>query len=176
MSAVSSLLSSSTVWNLSKLNSASTVSSTSGTISSSSTSATTSSDSVDISKPGELYSKLQALQKSDPAKFKEVVSDIAQKLKTASESQTGNEAKMTSDLAAKFQSVADGGDISQLKPPSPPSGQGAPNQTGISAYAQQSAMSSTDSSQSAGGTHGPSSEMKALFDSFVDEVNTALGS
>ena len=77
-------------------------------------------DSLSISKPAEMFSKLEQLKASDPEKFKQVVTDIASKLKSAAEKQSGPAAAMLSDLAGKFENVAKGGDLSQLKPPNPP--------------------------------------------------------
>ena len=76
------------------------------------------SDSASFSKLSDFFSKLQQLQSSDPAKFKEICADIAEKLKAAAQ-QLGDTpgGKMLSDLAAKFESAAQTGDVSQLKPP-----------------------------------------------------------
>ena len=82
-------------------------------------------DSVETSNPAEFFSKLQELQESDPEKFKEVVSDIADQLEAAAEDEDLSSASsMLSDLAAKFRDVANGGDISQLRPPEPPANPG----------------------------------------------------
>ncbi|HEX7556832.1 MAG TPA: hypothetical protein VF338_09425 [Leptolinea sp.] len=82
-------------------------------------------DSVDTSNPSEFFNKLQALKESDPAKFKEVVSSIADKLEAAAKDEDLTSASsMLTDLAAKFRDVANGGDISQIKPPEPPANRG----------------------------------------------------
>lgn len=82
-------------------------------------------DSVETSNPAEFFSKLQALQESDPEKFREVVTSIADQLEAAAEDEELTSASsMLSDLAAKFRDVANGGDISQLKPPEPPANPG----------------------------------------------------
>ncbi|GAP21594.1 hypothetical protein [Leptolinea tardivitalis] len=82
-------------------------------------------DSMESSNPSEFFSKLQDLQESDPEKFQEVVSSIADKLEAASEDEDLSSASsMLSDLATKFRDVANGGDISQLKPPEPPANPG----------------------------------------------------
>lgn len=126
-------------------------------------------DTLDISKPAELYSKLQQLAESDPEKLKEVCSSIAEKLNTAAES---SDDPMLSDLAEKFQNVADGGDVSQLKPPPPPGGGGKPN--GIEQYSKQQDSKLVDflsSSQS-----GNKTDADELLSSILEEVNSALAS
>jgi hypothetical protein len=140
-------------------------------------------DATELSKPAELYAKLQQLQQSDPEKFKAVTADIAAKLKAAAADQgDGFGGKMLSDLAAKFEAVANGGDITQLKPPSgpPPGGGGGPQ--GPARFKNQDDElllnllnglngdqdTTQDSTQS--GT-----SIKDLFASFVDEVTQALG-
>jgi hypothetical protein len=76
---------------------------------------------ADFTKPAELYSKLQQLKEEDPEKFTQLMTDIAEKLKAAAaETDDENEKAILTDLAKKFQSVADGGDLSQLLPPPPP--------------------------------------------------------
>jgi hypothetical protein len=74
-------------------------------------------DTVSLSGQGQFLSKLQALQASNPQKFKDVLSQAASDLQTAA-AQAGNTAQgqSFSNLATKFQDVANGGDISQLKP------------------------------------------------------------
>ena len=88
------------------------------------TSATsTAAASTDVSKPGELLSKLEQLKEKDPTKFKQVMSDMATKLKNLASSDTDSAgAKRLTDLASKFQTAADTGDLSALQPPKPPSG------------------------------------------------------
>ena len=77
-------------------------------------------DASAISSPGQLYSNLQKLQAQDPTTFKTVVAQIASQLQTAAREQ-GDTAQglFLSNLAQKFQNVANGGDLSQLTPTSP---------------------------------------------------------
>jgi hypothetical protein len=74
-------------------------------------------DTVSLSGQGRFLSKLQALQASNPQKFKQVLSQVASELQTAA-GQAGNtsRAQSLSSLANKFQDVANGGDLAQLKP------------------------------------------------------------
>lgn len=77
--------------------------------------------SADFSKPAEFFNKLTQLKEKDPDKFMEVVSTMTEKLKSAAaDYRSGPEGKMLSGLAAKFEEVANGGDVSQLRFPEPP--------------------------------------------------------
>jgi len=73
-------------------------------------------DTVNISGPGQLLSELQQLQQTDPSKLRQVADDIAQQLQTAAQQQgqTGFGQFLT-NLANKFENVADTGDASQLQ-------------------------------------------------------------
>lgn len=72
------------------------------------------SDSVDLSQTADFFNKMQQLEQTDPNKFKEVLTKLAEKLQSAH----GFEEQVFSDLA---QSVANGADISQLLTESSPS-------------------------------------------------------
>lgn len=79
---------------------------------------TDSSDSSKVSGPAAMMSKLKALQKSDPAKFKEAVTAVSRKLSEEAESATDDKQKsMLSDLAKKFESAGESGDLSALQRP-----------------------------------------------------------
>jgi trimeric autotransporter adhesin len=74
-------------------------------------------DAASVSGPAQTMNKLQALQKSDPAKFKEVMSTISDKLSSAAQSSTSPaEQKALTDAAARFKSAGDSGDLSALAP------------------------------------------------------------
>jgi len=82
-------------------------------------------DSSSLSGPVELFRKLEALSKSDPAKFKQATLEISEKLTEEADSSTDPGAKeMLTGLAAKFKEASQTGDASVLKPPqgSPPAG------------------------------------------------------
>ncbi len=79
-----------------------------------------STDSVSFSKPGQLFSQLQQLAQTDPDKFKEVCQKIADKLNEAAQNEEGGANRMLSDLASRFESAAQSGDASELRPPPPP--------------------------------------------------------
>lgn len=82
--------------------------------------------SASISPIGQLLSNLQQLQAQDPTKFQQVVGQIATELQTAAQQQTGNNnsiqqpgqtgtSNFLTQLAASFQSIANGGSLSQLQ-------------------------------------------------------------
>lgn len=128
------------------------------------------SDSVDFSKPSEMMSKLQKLKETDPEKFKEVCNNISEKLSSTAE-ESGD--KMLSDLAAKFQDVANGGDISQLKPPAPPEGGQRPQ--GVAAYSQNAESASANMVPPQNGQNGNHADMKSIMDSIFSEIDSAIG-
>jgi len=136
------------------------------------TSAIGQSESAEFSNPAMMYSKLQELAQTDPEKLKEVCAKIAEQLQSASEEQDGFQSNMLSDLAEKFQNVADGGDVSQLKPPEPPSG-GGPGQGPIEKYQQQQSQSLVDML----GTQSNKKRddgMDSLMSSIMDQIDAAL--
>lgn len=67
-----------------------------------------------ISKPAELLQKLQQLQQQDPAKFKEVASQLADTLQKVAD-QSGNSDGFPAKLAAAFKSAAQSGDLSSVQ-------------------------------------------------------------
>ena len=88
-------------------------------------------DSAAVSGPGAMMSKLKSLQESDPAKFKQTMTEISTKLTEAASSSTDPKEKQAlTDLAAKFQAAGDSGDLSALAPKkterahAPPKGRG----------------------------------------------------
>jgi hypothetical protein len=119
---------------------------TSSTSSSSSTQTSSTSsgaDSTSVSGPGQLFSELEQLSKSNPSDFKTVTASISQELKSAASSATNSQqANFLNQMAANFATASQSGNFSDLfppqngnsgaPPPPPPSGQ-APN-----AYAQNS--------------------------------------
>ena len=71
---------------------------------------------------GEMMSKLADLEKTDPAKAKQVLQQIATKLNDAAGSASGDDASHLKDLAAKFSQAASSGDLSGLQPKGRPPG------------------------------------------------------
>jgi hypothetical protein len=75
------------------------------------------SDSVEISQPGQMLSQLQQLKSKDPAQFKQVLSDTANQLRALAQ-QAGPSAggSALAELADRFQTAANTGDLSVLQP------------------------------------------------------------
>jgi hypothetical protein len=73
-------------------------------------------DSAQISGLAQLYGQLQQLQSQNPAQFKQVTSEIATQLQSASARATGSDASFLANLATKFQTASATGDASSLKP------------------------------------------------------------
>lgn len=77
----------------------------------------TGSDKAAISGPAAMLSKLKSLQASDPTQFKEVMTKISDSLSERAESATDpGEKKMLTDLASKFKTAGETGDLSALDP------------------------------------------------------------
>jgi len=72
--------------------------------------------SVDVSQPGRLMSQLKDLATSDPAKFKAVTAEIAEKLKAVATSQGGKSAAFLDKLADQFSAASQSGSASGLTP------------------------------------------------------------
>jgi len=70
----------------------------------------------DVSEQGRIMQELSDLQKSDPAKFKEVAGEIAQKLRDAASGASGSQATFLQKLADKFDAASQSGDMSALQP------------------------------------------------------------
>lgn len=74
-----------------------------------------------LSQMASLMKQLEDLQQSDPAKFKEVAAEIAQKLKDAAQAATESgdtqKAQALTDLADKFTTASEDGTMPDLRPP-----------------------------------------------------------
>jgi len=130
-------------------------------------------DGLDMSKPGEMFSQLQKLQTSDPAKFKQTVSDIADTLEKASKDQTGFGGGMLSDMASKFRDVANGGDLSQVKPPDPFASMG--NNDPIGQYKMQDMNSSLESLLLGNTQSSGSNQWDEIISNLFQQVNKTQG-
>ncbi len=127
------------------------------------------SDTVEMSKPAELFSKLQQLQASDPEKLKQVLADIAEKLRDAASQKEGEQAQRLNELADRFEAASQDGDLSALQPPPPPmSG-------GVDAYQQnsQSDPLRQDGHRRPAMPHGADA-MEDIWSSIMSEVDQAL--
>lgn len=86
------------------------------TASSAATSATQAGDQVSFSQTTQLFQQLEKLETSNPAEFKQVLTDAASKLKTAA-AQTTDPARASAlnQLAGRFQTAAANGNLSALR-------------------------------------------------------------
>ena len=94
---------------------------TSSTSSSSSTQTSSTSsgaDSTSVSGPGQLFSELEQLSKSNPSDFKTVTASISQELKSAASSATNSQqANFLNQMAANFATASQSGSAKQKPAP-----------------------------------------------------------
>jgi len=130
---------------------------------------------VQISSPSELLSRLSQLQSADPEKFKEVMNDIADKLKQASEGDGDGASanKMLADLSAKFSGAAETGDLSKLQPRQGPPPQGPPPPPPGSDQAKINQYGSTQSSSSDDDTQTILELLNALLEQDSEDTSTS---
>jgi HSP90 family molecular chaperone len=69
---------------------------------------------VDLSQAAQVFSKLQDLSQSDPAKFKQITANISSQLKAEADQSTGAAQTFLSNLAGKFQTASQTGSTSAL--------------------------------------------------------------
>jgi hypothetical protein len=147
----------------------------------------TSATAVDVSKPGELLAALQQLQQEDPAKFKDVVAQLAKEVRDQAGQATGRQADALTRFADRLDTVASTGDLSALRPHAHGGGHRA---RGAQAYQAAQASSGvapggqadTDGDHEGGGAaSGPSStsasprsELDTLLANLLKTVNDAL--
>lgn len=130
--------------------------------------------STQISGPAQMLAKLQALQTKDPDKFKQVMSDMADKLSTLA-NKTGDQ--KLSQLADKFKTAGETGDLSALQPPPPPSSAQA---GAAAAYAQNDASGSKTGGHhyhhhaSGSDSSNGQNAMSTLMTQFNQEISSAL--
>jgi hypothetical protein len=67
-----------------------------------------------VSSAGDLLSRLDALSKSDPEKFKAVMVEVARRLRERTAQAPGKQADLLGWLAARFEAVAQRGDLATL--------------------------------------------------------------
>jgi hypothetical protein len=83
-----------------------------------------------VSQMADRMKQLEELSKSDPEKFKKVMTSLADQIQEQADQadQAGDgRASLLSEMAQKFKQAADTGDVSALQPPRPPQG-GSPSQ------------------------------------------------
>ena len=126
------------------------------------------SDSNDMSSLAKLISELQQLQQSDPQKFKSVMSDIANTLKTDAQNATGSQATFLNNLASKFDQAAQTGQMPDFQPKAQSAGGGHHHHHHVQSYQAQAATSTDPSSASSS-----SSSQQTPF-SLVQVIQNAL--
>ena len=144
---------------------------------------------ADISPAGSFFGNLEKLKEQDPAKLKQVLSDISTQLQTAAQSASGSQQQFLTQLADKFQSASQSGDISALQAHkdhghgghhhhhAETEGAGAYSaSTPTAADAINGAQSTTGTQPAAATASGSAAQtsFKALFDKISSEVSSAL--
>jgi hypothetical protein len=71
---------------------------------------------TNISGPGRMFHELSQLSQSDPAKFKQVVGNMATQLRADAQNATGDEATRLNSIADRLDKVAQSGNLSDLRP------------------------------------------------------------
>ena len=129
--------------------------------------------SVKLSPMGQFMSKLESLASSDPDKFKEVTSQISDKLKTAASKLTGQDAEMLTKMADRFAKASETGDMSALKPPKPPD---ADQDQSASSTSTTSTASTTGTAAAHGHHHHgrPSEEVRNALDGIFNDASSSL--
>jgi hypothetical protein len=133
--------------------------------------------SAEISRSGQLLSKLQQLQTKDPAKFKQVLSDIAGKLQSLAQQQGQSASgQWLSKLADRFQTAANTGDLSALQPQGHTAHGHHHAHGAAGAYGQTSAQGPQALEQSLTTASGASStdSLKSQLSGIFGEIDTAL--
>lgn len=120
--------------------------------------ASTPATSTNVSKPGELMSKLNQLLQQDPAKFKEVTQQISDELKSAAQNASGPQASFLSKLSENFAQASSSGSLSSLQPRAGAAG-------GVSGHHHHHA-----GGHGGGGGGG----IESVISSALDQVNQAL--
>jgi hypothetical protein len=135
-------------------------------------------DQTSMSKIGQVMAKLSDLEKTDPAKAKQVLQTIASKLTDAANSATGDEADHLKDLAAKFTKAADTGDLSGIQPPKgghhgPPPAKPASSDASADASTDSSAASSKTEKYKHHGHKPDVAALDQIFESAYSSVTSA---
>ena len=118
-----------------------------------------------ISPAASAMSRLEALQKSDPASFKAVMAKVADGLRAEAQTATGREAEFLNKLADRFDAAAKAGSLSALDPAttspsstSPAAASGAaattPASSGTASDSSGSGPAAAASTSSASGANG----------------------
>lgn len=124
-------------------------------------------DRAQMSGPGAMLGKLQALKEQDPAAFSEKANEIAEKLRAGAANLDDKESAMVQRLADQLSNAAETGDPSALEPKGP-SGGGRPHGPPPGARAPEGATEAYQGQSHAHG--GPSDALKSLMDDVLGEL------
>ncbi|MDB5311403.1 MAG: hypothetical protein JWO38_5605 [Gemmataceae bacterium] len=127
-------------------------------------------DQAQISSAGQLFGQLQQLQSQDPAKFKQLLSDVANQLTSAAQQTTGAQSQLLSNLASTLQNAASSGNLAALQPHHAHHGQGTYNQQG-----QVTPTSSLSTSNPSTDTTSTGVNLQQLLTNITTSVTQALG-
>lgn len=123
-------------------------------------------DRAQMSGPGAMLGKLQALKEQDPAAFSEKANEIAEKLRAGAANMDDKESAMFQRLADQLSNAAETGDLSALEPKGPPGG-GRPH----GPPGARPAEGATEAYQGQSHAHGgPSDALKSLMDDVLGEL------
>lgn len=117
-----------------------------------------------VSERSKLLQELNDLQKSDPAKFKQVTEEISQKLRDAANSTSGSQATSLNKLADKFAQASQSGDMSALQPTGAHGGHGGHHHVHKYAAQQQGTDTSTSQQQ-------PGADIAQIIESALSDAN-----
>jgi hypothetical protein len=120
----------------------------------------------ELSKGGELLSKLEELKTDDPEAFAETLTEISESLAEEAASAEGKDKEMLEDLADKFATAAKTGDLSGLEPPPPPQQYESSTEEGLRTLMEKSTQSTSGAD--------PGASMRNIMDSIVSKIDAAL--
>jgi hypothetical protein len=135
-------------------------------------------DTSQVSDFGSLMKQLDELQKSDPAKYKEVASEVSSQLeeaaKSAAEDGDSQSAEMLNDLASKFKTASETGEKVDMHPHGRPPMGPPPASSDSDSDTTSSTGSSTDSSSgsSTSSTTDDDSGLASLLQAYQSNWST----
>ena len=137
--------------------------------------------SPQISKAGQSFSQLSSLQSQNPDKFKQLLTDMASKLRDLAANTTDPaEQDKIVQMADRFTQAASTGDVSQLKPPSRHGHHHAAAAAAAGAGSEQDPTTLGVVAAGGGGVNSlgtsTQAQLKSLFDQFEQQLGGATTS
>ena len=144
-------------------------------------SGTASTDTLNFSQVGQLFQELSQLQTSNPAEFKQVVTDAANKLTAAASQATDPaQAQFLTNLADKFQQAAQDGNMTPFEQSASASGasgaHGHHHHHHGGGEPPSSTSSTSDSSSTSSTTSASQNPLSSLFATGTTDVQSLLAS